>query len=160
MKRWLRWRFLWIGLFCFFGVPSEAAQTTSSFPVTVQVVSVCTVATVPLNFGSMLSGETATQTVGIVTKCTKSTPYQLILDAGLHKTLGLRNMADGGGNRVPYLLYKDITNSVEWIAGVAGATNAIGTGLSVSHVLRGVVTPSALVPAGLYSDTVTVTISY
>lgn len=160
MTQWKRWALLWASLFCFWRGMSEAAEMTSSFPVTAQVVPVCTVATVPLNFGPMMSGETVMQTVELLAKCTQSTPYQLILDGGLHGSAGLRNMADAGGNLIPYRLYKDTTHSVEWTEGVAGATSAVGTGLDQPHTLHGVASPSALVPAGVYADTVSVTILY
>jgi spore coat protein U-like protein len=133
---------------------------TSSFQASVQVTSACTVSTVPLHFGPIASGETAMQTVLINTKCTMDTPYQLLFDAGLYVTSGIRNMADGAGNTIPYRLYKDTLHSVEWVPGVSGATSAVGTGLDVSHTLHGVATPSVLAPVGLYTDMIIATILY
>jgi spore coat protein U-like protein len=112
------------------------------------------------DFGPMAPGDTAMQTVSVVTKCTLNTPYQLMLDIGLHGSLGVRNMADTGTNQIPYRLYKDTAHSAEWIEGPAGATNAVGSGLDQPHTVHGVVTPSTLVPAGVYADTVTVTVLY
>lgn len=162
MRGWRRTQsvLLWTALFCFWAVSLEALEDTSSFTVAVIVAPICTVATVPLNFGTMVLGEIKTQTVEITTKCTKDSPFQLVLDAGLHGGGGVRNMADTDGNLVPYRLYKDTAQSVEWTEGIAGVTNAIGTGLAVPHTLHGVTTPPALVPAGIYTDIVTATILF
>jgi spore coat protein U-like protein len=150
-------------IFCFgLALPaiSGAASVTSPLQVSSQVVSICSVTTTPLAFGAMAPGDTAVQTVAVVTKCTLNTPYQLMLDIGLHGNLGVRNMADAGTNLIPYRLYKDTAQGVEWLDGAAGATNATGSGVDQPHTVHGVATPSTMVPAGVYADTVTVTVLY
>lgn len=145
--------FLWVPFL-------EAAEISSSFSVSTEVVSICTVATEPIAFGPIVLGGTAVRKVGIVARCTRNTPYQLILDTGLHGGVGVRNMANTTGDRIPYRLYKDEARGVEWFEGAVNATSAVGTGVDISHDLYGVVSPTPLSPAGLYSDTVTVTIVY
>ncbi len=119
-------------------------------------------------FGSLPSDVQASSSEGagtIVLNCTPGTPVSVSLGTGLHSS----NIASGrylakGTERLRYQLYQDAANSTIW-----GASGAGGSALNLTFGSAGVqrytvharlFSTSTMPSAGIYSDTVTVTISY
>jgi spore coat protein U-like protein len=143
---------------------ASAAIDTENLPVQVTIVSDCKVQSAPLlDFGSqgvLDSARDDSTTVGI--QCTNTTPYIVRLDAGdgAGATVGTRLMTLGAAT-VSYSLYRDVARTLVW--GETDGTNTVaGTGIGAVQTLDvyGQI-PAQTTPApGLYTDTVTVTVSY
>lgn len=95
-------------------------------------------------------------------RCTNTTPYQLGLNDGLHASGSTRRMKSAAGAYVTYELFRDSGRAQRWgnlqsIDTVAGT----GSGGAQSVPVYGrVPTQSPTPAAGVYSDTVTVTVYY
>jgi spore coat protein U domain-containing protein, fimbrial subunit CupE1/2/3/6 len=132
------------------------------FNATATVPAFCNVAATAINFGSaasLASNIDATGTLNVT--CTNTTPYTVTLDGGLAgaTTPNARKMSFGA-NTVIYGLYTDAARTQGW--GTAGGTTVAdtGTGNVIAYTVYGRVAPQTSSPAGTYSDTVTVTVSY
>ncbi|MBT2748431.1 MULTISPECIES: spore coat U domain-containing protein [unclassified Lysobacter] len=148
--------------------PAFAAVDTANLNVTITITSICdihTVATLPVNFGSVSSIATNVDQQGQLTiNCTPGTAYTIALDNGQNGTdVNTRKMASGA-NLVPYQLYRA---SARGAADVWGSTTGVGgnvlagsgTGAAVDVPVYGR-TPSANFPAGTYNDLVVATVTY
>lgn len=148
--------------------PAFAAVDTTNLNVTITITSICdihTVATLPVNFGSVSSIATNVDQQGQLTiNCTPGTAYTIALDNGQNGTdVNSRKMASGA-NLVPYQLYRD---SARGPGDVWGSTTGVGgnvlagsgTGAAVDVPVYGR-TPSANFPAGTYNDLVVATVTY
>ncbi len=122
----------------------------TSQTVTGTVQGLCKEASAPQNFGltidpSLSTTVTGTDTTGGTIKCTKNLPYTVSCTSGYSGYL-----KDGSGNQIPY--------TINCPAGGTGQgfnnTITLNTGASV------VQSDAADVPAGTYTDTVTVQVSW
>lgn len=150
------------------GVPTLAfAETaTSSLGVTATVTENCTVSTAPVAFGAVdtLSGGNVDATGGVTVTCTNGTPWAASASAGSGSgaTLATRKLVSGA-NTLNYALYTDSARSSVWGDGTATTATVAntGSGSAQSFTVYGrVMSGQASAPAGAYSDTVAVTISY
>ena len=143
---------------------ASAAIDTENLQVQVTIVSECKVQSAPLlDFGSqgvLDSAQNGSTTIGI--QCTNTTPYTVRLDAGsgAGATVADRLMTLGAAT-VSYSLFRDAAHMLVW--GETDGTNTVaGTGNGAVQTLDvyGQI-PAQTTPApGLYTDTVTVTVSY
>lgn len=141
---------------------SPAPAQTTTFTVSATVSDACSTSATDLAFGAY----TGTQLDSISTisvTCTLGTAYDIRLDDGANgSTVTTRQMIRSGGSEVlNYSLFSDTLRTTNW--GETDATDTVsglGTGLSIPHLVYGRIPASENVPAGSYSDTVTVTISY
>lgn len=143
---------------------------TSTFQVTATVLKGCTVTATPLAFGNY------TPTAGAVTNsstisvaCTKTSPYTVTLNGGTTAggTIGQRLMTNGT-QTLQYNLYT--TSGYTTLLGdgsTAGSANVAGTGAGLSAPatinVYGRLPDNAAnqgVPAGTYTDTITVSVAY
>jgi spore coat protein U-like protein len=91
------------------------------------------------------------------------TTYHVQLNQGLHGTgvTDRKMQRSAGTEKLNYALYSDATRLANW-----GETDGVdtvdfaGTGLAVDHTVYGRIAAQQVVPAGAYSDTITVTVSY
>jgi len=117
-----------------------------------------------LNFGTVpgLINSNTDQTTNLSFTCTKTTPWKVSLDDGLHANGAIRRMRLGAtSNYVQYELYRDSAHSLRWGDTLdIDTVNGIGTGSSESLTVYGRVPAPQSIPSGNYSDTVTVTITY
>lgn len=131
----------------------------------------CTVSAQPTAFGNYnpITG-TALDTTGQVTvTCTAvasiAVSYTIKLSAGGSGTATARRMS-GSSATLPYNLYTDSTRSTVWGDGTGGTgTVSDSYALGLLQVTRnysvyGRMPGGAIVPAGSYADTLTVTVSY
>jgi spore coat protein U-like protein len=147
--------------------PMEADATTTvtaTIAVSATVLSSCGVTALPLAFGTYSptqSTNTTAQTTVVVT-CTNGTPYNVGLNAGggTGATVASRKLTSGS-NLLTYSLYSDTGYSTVW--GNTIGTNTVtgtGTGLSQTINVYGSITALQTVPAGSYTDSVTVSLTY
>ena len=135
-----------------------AGQATTNFAVTATVVATCGVSATPLAFGDYTGSTNVDQTSTISVTCTTGTDYTVALNDGNNASGGVRRMVNGGSNYLAYEMYSDAGRTTAWnaTATVAGT----GTGIAQSLTVYGRVASGQNVPAGAYSDTVQVTVSY
>jgi spore coat protein U-like protein len=148
---------------------APAATTTTTFAVTATVQSTCSATAAALAFPNYTPGggaQIGNTTISV--KCTKNTPFTVLLNAGstTGEAFAQRLMASGT-NTLQYNLYTAATLLTIFGDGTAGTQTIAGTGLGVATAnsvqVFGQVPDSAsnqAAIAGSYSDTITVTVSY
>lgn len=115
-----------------------------------------------IDFGTrgLLSAPVDT-TATISPQCTRTTPYQVGLDDGLHALGQTRRMRSAAGRHVRYELYRDAARTQRW--GNTPSTDTLagtGDGSVQNLTVHARVEAQSTPPTGTYSDTVTVTIYY
>lgn len=146
------------------GNSSLAATDTTTFTVTATVISTCDVSATDLSFGNYdpvsVTDLDATNTVTV--NCTDGTAYDIGLNAGIGAgaTVATRKLTNGG-NTLDYTLYQDAPRTTVWgdTVGVDTVDDTAGA-VSSDHTIYGRIDNGQNVPAGLYSDTITVTVTY
>ncbi|MBC3918402.1 spore coat U domain-containing protein [Undibacterium sp. CY18W] len=141
---------------------SFAATSTGSLSVSSTVLAACSVTGASLAFGSYTNAQIDNSAAVSVT-CTNGTSYNVGLDAGggSGATMASRKMTGSVSGTLSYSLYKDAGRSTVW-GNTVGSDTAIGTGTGSAQSMSvyGRVPSGQNVDAGVYSDTVTVTLTY
>ncbi|MBC3917084.1 spore coat U domain-containing protein [Undibacterium sp. CY18W] len=141
---------------------SFAATSTGSLSVSATVLSACSVTGASLAFGTYASSQIDNSAAVSVT-CTNGTSYNVGLDAGggSGATMAVRKMTGSVSGTLSYSLYKDAGRSTVW-GNTVGSDTTIGTGTGAAQSISvyGRVPAGQSVTAGVYSDTVTVTLTY
>lgn len=137
------------------------------FTVTATIVAECNVATSPLNFGNydpVAANKTTPldSTTVVNVYCTAQTPVTVALDNGLWLTGSTRRLQSAAGNFLNYEMYKDSARGVVWNATNlnSGTSTSKNTPINSGFTVYGRVAAAQDLPAGSYSDTVTVTVNY
>jgi spore coat protein U-like protein len=154
---------LMLGLMPWAELYAQSQQVSTTFQVKARVEAVCAVTASDLDFGAYNSG--GAQLLGttvLQSTCTPGTTYNVALNKGTTSggTINQRKMASGS-NTLNYQLYSDAAHSAIW--GETVGTDTVvgsGTGLAQNHTVYGSIPAAQLVPAGNYTDTITVTVSY
>lgn len=147
--------------------PANAATATSSLGVSATVTANCAASTTAVAFGNVdvTSGANTDATGGLSVTCTSGTAWSASAGAGAGTgaSLAVRKMTSGA-NLLNYALYTETTRTTIWGDGVGGTTGLItGTGsgsAQASTIYARVPSGQTTLPAGSYSDTVTVTVTY
>lgn len=146
--------------------PASAATVGTTLSVTATVTANCTVSTSPVAFGNVntLSGSNVDASGGGSVSCTNGTGWTATAGAGggTGATLASRRMT-AGSNTLTYNLYTDSARSTVWGDGTGstGTVTNTGTGSAQAFSIYGrVPLGQSSVPAGSYSDTVAVTVTY
>jgi len=117
-----------------------------------------------LDFGSVagIINANQDQTSGITFTCTGRTPWNIALSNGQNASGNTRRMRLGASsNYVTYELYRDPARSQRWGTTIGSDTVAgTGTGTTQSLTVYGRVPATQTIPAGSYSDVVTITVTY
>lgn len=153
---------------CLLGAGSAMASstTTGSLAVSATVLKSCVIGSGTLAFGNYdPTANSALQTSTTVTlTCTPGTSYDIGMNAGAGSgaTVSLRQLTNSS-NTIGYQLFRDSGYSQNW-------GNTVGTdtlhGTSSGTLLTNTVTVYGQMPAGeaavigVYSDTVTMTVTY
>lgn len=154
-----------------FAGAANAATDTTQFQVKITITESCDVHTVnasDIDFGTHVrsTGATPIDNQGALQlNCSRGTPYQIALDPGLNASSPTaaadnRRMTNADGGLVPYGLYRDAARTQFW-GRVLGTNTVAGTGTAAQQSIPvyGRVA-STDVPAGVYLDTVTATVTY
>lgn len=148
---------------------ANSTSTTQNLDVTLNVAASCSLSVDPLDFGSHIIGETniTAQTNATVT-CTYGTPYILSAEAiNVHTYQMVNASGTAGMNTIPYSLYRD--NAGAQVLATDEPTdldvsfsNTTGTGVAQVYPVYGKLDESTLskVSAGVYTDTVTLQLTY
>lgn len=145
-----------------------AASQTSTLDVSVNVVEVCSMSVTGITFPDY-DGNAVFADGNLTVTCGNNIVYQAAADAGLHYDGGtLRRNVSNGSDLLQYTLWKDSLFSEEWGDYGYGDTyplgfviGGVGSGAPQSHTIYGALGGLGLIgPAGVYSDTVVVTLNY
>lgn len=141
---------------------SIAATATGNLTVTATVANSCSVSTTALDFSLLNTGSSTVEatpgTVSVV--CTADqTGTTVTLDGGLNESAGSRRMDDGGTNFIAYSIFTDAGRTSSVASGGTIFSGNLTATTQVDIDLYGEV-PSGNYPAGSYSDTVLVTLTY
>lgn len=143
---------------------ATADTATGSFLVSATVLKACTVTPTPLAFASYSPAANVDGTSTIAVLCTLNTPYKIALDKGANgASVSARKMKLlTGADTLSYSLFSDSNRTANWGETVGTDTlDATGTGLLVTHTVYGRIGASqSTSPAGVYNDTVQVTVNY
>ena len=140
------------------------ASIDGQLQVTTNVIAFCSAQTSGIDFGDY-AGSKITSMGTISVRCNQGLPYDIALDSGEHYD-GVWRAVGNGGYRAEYGLY-DPSNDHEWGDSDYGNTYiwgpsvpALGTGDWSDYPVRGELFADFAVPAGLYEDTVLVTVHF
>ena len=143
---------------------ASAATGTASLGVSALVSSGCIVTALPLAFGSYdaQGASTLDASTSITVLCTLGTAYNVGLNAGggTGATVATRKLTSGS-NLLNYTLYTDANRTSVW-GNTIGTDTVSGTYalLQAPYTVYGRIPSGQTVAAGIYTDTVTVTITY
>jgi spore coat protein U-like protein len=141
---------------------AQAATATTSFTVSATVQATCLISANNLGFGTY-SGTQATASSTINVTCTKTTPYNVGLNAGTASgaTVTTRQMQGPSGALLNYGLYQDSAYTKNW-GNTVGTDTVAGTGNGTQQTLTvyGQLPAGQYVTPGAYTDTITATVSY
>jgi spore coat protein U-like protein len=143
---------------------AQASTSTATIAVSASVLSSCGVTALPLAFGTysptQATNTTASTTIAVT--CTNGTPYNIGmgLGSGSGATVSARKMT-AGSNTLTYNLYQDSGYSTQWGTTIGTNTQTgTGSGLAQTITVYGSITALQSVPAGSYTDSITVTLTY
>ena len=127
-----------------------------------QQVRACTISVTGVNFGSynVFSNAAQHSAGNIGLNCASSVEYTIALGAG-SGTFTQRVMSSGARS-LNYNLFTAANRALVWgdATNSTATVNGSGTGVIVNHVVHGSIPPNQNVSAGIYSDTVTVVITF
>lgn len=150
-----------LGIAAATGTASAGTQTTT-FQVTAQVESSCSVAATNMSFGvySLGTGNTANSTITVT--CTNGVNAQISLDPGQNGgkagTYGSRAMTAGGNNYLGYEIYTSPALTTVW--NTNNIQTVVSGGSPVTLTAYGKLPAAQGVTTGTYSDCVTITATY
>lgn len=146
-----------------------AFDEATTFQVTANIASQCTVESFNLNFGSydpagVNAASSLDATTSIVAYCTKGTSATISLSPGSYYLGGSRRMAGPSGEYLRYNLFTDVGRTTEW--NTVNTVAQMSTSKTVPLGGAGGVTGYGRIPAaenvraGNYADTVVATVNY
>jgi spore coat protein U-like protein len=146
-----------------FAAPAYAATASNTLDVSATVTSNCAVTTTALAFGNInvTTGADFDTTGGISVTCTNGTAWTAEADAGggTGATTAVRKMTSGS-DLLNYALYSDSGRTTIWGTGASEDIASTGTGVAQAMTIYGRVPSGQTAPAGAYTDTVNVTVTY
>ena len=143
---------------------ADAATTTTTFQVRMTIQADCRIVSASdLDFGTsgvISANVDVNSTLNV--QCTNTTPYNIGLNAGIGAgaTVAVRLMTLAGAT-IQYSLYTTAARTIVWGNTVGTDTvAATGNGASQLYTIFGRVPPQTTPAPGLYTDTVTVTVTF
>ncbi|HEY8949747.1 MAG TPA: spore coat U domain-containing protein [Rhizomicrobium sp.] len=151
-------------LFCL-ALPARGATISTTFTVKATVLASCQVTAADLDFGNYApgTGSDTTADSNIDVTCTNGTHYTVALDGGsTAHDVAAREMNDGNSHTLSYGLYTTAGFTTAWGDGSGSTTTVSGTGdgTAQSSTVFGQLPAGQYVPAGPYTDLITVTVTY
>lgn len=125
-----------------------AITVTDNFNATITIVDECKITTLEdLNFGSDgVLDTTLTDTAQVGVICSRGTAYTMSFDSAV-SDLTINDTMNNGSNTVSY-------------TAVLSSAGATGNGQEQTYQISGTVPPQATPPAGVYTDTQTLYVTY
>ena len=147
------------------GSPALAGQATNTVPASLTVFQGCTLRTSDLLFvaPNPIIGLNIDASTTLTVKCTPNTAYTIDIDDGLQpQGNNKRRMKSAGGATIGYNIYFNAARTAVWGKGSGKnyAGNSGSSGAAQSIPVYGRVNIAALIPAGGYKDTLTVTLNF
>jgi len=149
---------------------SPGATVSTTMMVSVAVASTCTVSANPLSFGTYLPGQgTMSASATLAVLCTKGAPFSVALNAGTGGGTVAQRVMTMGANTLAYNLYTTAAHTTVWGDGTRSSATVSGIGRGLANAAAITQTVYGQVPdspanvnlaPGLYTDIVTVTVSY
>lgn len=120
----------------------------------------CTLSVQGVVFGSYdtLSNQNLDSAGSISVSCDSTDTFTVALSPG-HGTMLARQM-QSGADSMTYNLFTDSLRSIIWGDGTSGTSLASGSGTSATFAVYGRVPPAQKIPAGAYTDSITVTLTF
>jgi spore coat protein U-like protein len=147
------------------GLPAQGATISTTFTVKATVLASCQVTAADLDFGNYAAGTgsdtTANSTINVT--CTNGTSYTIALDGGsVAHDVSARQMSDGNSHTLSYGLYTTAAFTTAWGDGSGSTATVSGTGDGTAQpsTVFGQLPAGQYVPAGPYTDQITVTVTY
>lgn len=152
-----------LALSLFGAYEAHASTVSTEINLILTVNANCTTTTNALVFGAYdpLTATPNDASSNISVTCTQTTPYHIRFDKGSHgASVTSRQMANDG-SRLNYAIFRDSGRTQNWgETDFVDTTDSTGTGIAQSFTMYGRIAALQSVPAGSYSDTVTVTITF
>ena len=150
-----------------FAIPSlqsQAGTSSTVMAVSVTVLTACVVSATPLAFGAYdTNAGVVDGSASINVACTGGSSYTIALGAGLGAgaTLATRKMSTGLGT-LNYSIYTDNTYVTVWGDGTGSSAVVSGSGIlgTKIHNVYGRIPATQAVNQGVYTDVVSVNLSY
>lgn len=141
----------------------ENKEASFTFFVTATVEKECAVSAMDIDFGStggLTSAVTANGRLDVL--CTPGTDFQVSLNNGQNGTAANdRKMKSPAGGTVHYNLYRDAGHTAPWGSTLSTDTLiSTGNGTTDSYTVYGRVPAQPTPAAGVYTDTIIVTLTY
>ena len=141
---------------------AAAATATTTFSVTANVVTTCSITATNLNFGNY-SGVQLDGTSTLSVTCSTGTTYEIQLHAGTAPgaTTTTRKMTGPGGQLLGYGLFRDAARTMNWGEVVPTDTRfGVGNGAVQPFPVFGRIPASQFPQSGAYSDTISVELTF
>ena len=141
---------------------AQATTDTSTMAVTATVVATCALAASPLAFGNYTMSQTDS-TTSVTATCTSGTTYTVALSAGTGSgaSVANRKLTGPASATLNYSLYQDAGRTTLW-GQTVGTDTVAGTGSGTAQTLTvyGRIPAAQGSAAGVYTDPITVTLTY
>lgn len=126
-----------------------------------QITGGCAIENVaPVDFGTeALLTEEFEATGSFDVRCTNALPYDVALSNGANAAGEVRRMA-AAGEFIEYELYSNAGRTIVWGDDTGEIVEGTGNGVAQPYTVYGEVPPQTTPTAGLYTDTVTITVTY
>ena len=139
---------------------ASAGTATTTFQVTATVQATCLISATDLAFGTY-SGTQVDATSTITVTCTATTPWNIGLNAGTCGSSVTTRCMKSFGPALYYALYRDAARTLNWGNTVGTDTlSGTGTGNAQNSTVYGRVAGSQFPPPGLFTDTITATVTF
>ena len=144
---------------------AHAAAVTSNMQVQITIENACDITTAPgaMDFSTHASNETAAiaaqQSFSVT--CTPGATYTVGFSGGASGDIAARTMVNGA-NSVGYQLYQEAGHTNVWGTAAADLVSGTGDGTAQDLTVYGAVPTGANlnVPAGVYTDTVVLSVTF
>lgn len=140
--------------------PARSAEDRDVLAVTATVLSACSLSGGTLDFGSYTSGQTndadVNGTINFV-NCTGTLTFAL--DGGTNGNVNARQMRSGA-NRLNYQIYRTSARNAVWGSGTDSYVQVLFETRNGFATVYGRIPAGQIVPAGDYTDTVNVTLTF
>ena len=163
-RKWLRAISVAASAAAVWGGFAFAGTVSGTLPVSASITNNCSFGTISsLSFGAydpVVANSTAdlSSTGTFALTCTSGDALTIGLSLGANAVSNQRNMKDSGTDKLAYNLYQDSGHSTAWDE--TTTESSTGTGSEITYTVYGVVPHGQNIPAGSYTDSVSIDVTY